>query len=94
MGVGASTKPGLVPLVLWGQQRLPVRWRRNSVQTSSSLSINGKRTGYYHHKFEGGKLAAAVVLPPEAYRESQGKQNKTVPICAALVSEMWLNAPV
>ena len=31
----------------------------------------------YHHKFEGGKAVSAVVMPPQAHRELQGKQNKT-----------------
>ena len=31
----------------------------------------------YHHKFEGGKAVSAVVKPPQAHRELQGKQNKT-----------------
>ena len=31
----------------------------------------------YHPKFEGGKAVSAVVMPPQAHRELQGKQNKT-----------------
>ena len=40
---------------------------------------NGERIGHYHHKFEGGTVAAAGVVPPEANRELPGKQNKTPP---------------
>ena len=35
------------------------------------------QVGDYHHKFEGGKVVSAVVMPPQAHRELQGKQNKT-----------------
>ena len=35
------------------------------------------QVGDYHHKFEGGKVVSAVVMPPQAHREMQGKQNKT-----------------
>ena len=38
-------------------------------------STNGERTGHNHPKFEGGKIAAAVVMPPQTHRELQGKQN-------------------
>ena len=34
--------------------------------------------------FEGGKVVSAVVMPPQAHRELQGKQNKTkLPACHA-----------
>ena len=35
------------------------------------------QVGDYHHKFEGGKVVSAVVMPPQAHRELQGKQSKT-----------------
>ena len=35
------------------------------------------QVGDYHPKFEGGKAVSAVVMPPQAHRELQGKQNKT-----------------
>ena len=35
------------------------------------------QVGHYHPKFEGGKVVSAVVMPPQAHRELQGKQNKT-----------------
>ena len=35
------------------------------------------QVGDYHPKFEGGKVVSAVVMPPQAHRELQGKQNKT-----------------
>ena len=35
------------------------------------------QVGQNHPKFEGGKVVSAVVMPPQAYRELQGKQNKT-----------------
>ena len=35
------------------------------------------QVGQNHHKFEGGKVVSAVVMPPQAHRELQGKQNKT-----------------
>ena len=34
------------------------------------------QVGDYHPKFEGGKVVSAVVMPPQAHRELQGKQNK------------------
>ena len=43
----------------------------------SPLSTNGEQAGDYHPKFEGGKVVPAVVMPPQAHRELQGKQNKT-----------------
>ena len=49
------------------------------------LSTNGERVGDYHHKFEGGKAVPAVVMPPQAHRELQGKQNKT---CACAVHRL------
>ena len=41
------------------------------------LSTSGEQVGDYHPKFEGGKVVPAVVMPPQAHRELQGKQNKT-----------------
>ena len=41
------------------------------------LSTNGGRVGDYHRKFEGRKADTAVVMPPQAHREVQVKQNKT-----------------
>ena len=41
------------------------------------LSTNGEQVRDYHPKFEGGKAVSAVVMPPQAHRELQGKQNKT-----------------
>ena len=35
------------------------------------------QVGQNHPKFEGGKVVSAVVMPPQAHRELQGKQNKT-----------------
>ena len=35
------------------------------------------QVGDYHPKFEGVKVVSAVVMPPQAHRELQGKQNKT-----------------
>ena len=35
------------------------------------------QVGQNHPKFEGGKVVSAVVMPPLAHRELQGKQNKT-----------------
>ena len=35
------------------------------------------QVGHYHPKCEGGKVVSAVVMPPQAHRELQGKQNKT-----------------
>ena len=35
------------------------------------------QVGHNHPKFEGGKVVPAVVMPPQAHRELQGKQNKT-----------------
>ena len=34
------------------------------------------QVSHYHHKFEGGKVVSVVVMPPQAHRELQGKQNK------------------
>ena len=51
---------------------------RHSVQRAP-LSTNGEQVGHYHPKFEGGKVVSAVVMPPQAHRELQGKQNKTNP---------------
>ena len=79
MGSGYSTKPELVHLVLWisnALARLPIRWGRYSVQRAP-LSTNGERIGNYQPKFEGGKVVAAVVVPPEAYRELHREQNRT-----------------
>ena len=43
-------------------------------------SLNKWRAGRpLHHKLEGGKVVSAVVMPPQALRELQGKQNKTKP---------------
>ena len=56
--------------------RLPIWWGRHSVQRAP-LSTNGEQVGHYHPKFEGGKVVSAVVMPPQAHRELQGKQNKT-----------------
>ena len=56
--------------------RLPIWWGRHSVQRAP-LSTNGEQVGHYHPKFEGGKAVSAVVMPPQAHRELQGKQNKT-----------------
>ena len=39
-------------------------------------STNDEQVGQNHPKFEGGKVASAVVKPPQAHRELQGKQNK------------------
>ena len=36
-----------------------------------------ERVGDNRHKFEGGKAGTAVVMPPQAQRELQVKQNKT-----------------
>ena len=41
-----------------------------SQQTASQVGQN-------HPKFEGEKVVSAVVMPPQAHRELQGKQNKT-----------------
>ena len=43
----------------------------------SYAQTNGERIGDYHHKFEGGKVVAAVVMPPEACQELQGEHNTT-----------------
>ena len=43
------------------------------------LLTNGELVGDYHPKFEGGKVVSAVVMPPQAHQELQGKQNKTKP---------------
>ena len=56
--------------------RLPFWWGRYSVQRAP-LSKNGEQVRDYHHKFEGGKAVSAVLMPPQAHRELQGKQNKT-----------------
>ena len=46
------------------------------------------QVGQNHPKFEGGKVVSAVVMPPQAHRELQGKQNKTKQ------NKCWLLAPV
>ena len=58
------------------------------------LSTNGERVGNYHHKLEGGKDVSAVVIPPQAHRELQGKQNKTRPSQFSAPSSMCTRHPL
>jgi len=37
------------------------------------------QVGQNHPKFEGGKVVSAVVMPPQAHQELQGKQNNLNP---------------
>ena len=54
------------------------------------------QVGQNHPKFEGGKVVSAVVMPPQAHRELQGKQNKTKqnskPVPLYLVLSIGLSA--
>ena len=46
---------------------------KNNFRHSQQMA---SQVGDYHHKFEGGKVVSAVVMPQQAHRELQGKQKK------------------
>ena len=48
----------------------------SSQNRKQAQNTNGERARDYHHKCGGGGAASAVVMPPQAYRELQGKHNK------------------
>ena len=89
-------KPELAPLVVVGRQSPgspAFWWARHSVQRAP-LSTNGEQVGDYHPKFEGGKVVPAVVMPPQAYRELQGKQtNKPPPEGQGTEIALWCGSP-
>ena len=54
------------------------RWHCNvAAWPPSGMPSQHEQFRHYHPKFEGGKAVSAVVMPPQAHRELQGKQNKT-----------------
>ena len=79
--MGFSTKPELVPLDEGGQQRpgspAHMAGAALSAKGSSLNKWRARSAKTTYPKFEGGKVVSVVVMPPQAHRELQGKQNKT-----------------
>ena len=85
--MGFSTKPELVPLDVGGSAMpwLACPYGGGGTQCKGLLSQQmASQVGQNHPKLEGGKVVSAVVMPPQAHRELQGKQNKTKLIGIAL----------
>ena len=73
-GVGFSTKPELDPLVVVAWLACP--YGGGGTHCKGLLSHKWQAGPRLPPQFEGGKADSAVVMPPQAHRELQGKTTK------------------
>ena len=73
-----ATESGLLQAVLTGFLCILVLPKIFNFRTQQMAS----QVGQNHPKFEGWKVVSAVVMPPQAHWELQGKPNKQNKTCS------------